>query len=136
MLQVIQVIEVICMPNIASVIRNHNTSLLKDPVPTDIKECSCRQKPECPLDKKCLSECQVFNASVYRLDTNETKPYHKTCEKNFKERSNNHTAFFRNKSKYKRTELSKHIWELKDNKMQHNLIWCIVSKARRYISGR
>ena len=92
MLQVIQVIEVICMPNIASVIRNHNTSLLKDPVPTDIKECSCRQKPEYPLDKKCLPECQVFNASVYRLDTKETKHYHKTSEKNFKERSNNHTA--------------------------------------------
>ena len=31
-----------CMPNMASVIRNHNTSLLKDPTPTDMKECSCR----------------------------------------------------------------------------------------------
>ena len=40
-----------CMPNMAKVIRNHNTSLLKDPAPTDIKECSCRRKPECPLNK-------------------------------------------------------------------------------------
>ena len=38
-----------CMPNMASGIRSHNTSLLKDPPPTDIKECSCRQKTECPL---------------------------------------------------------------------------------------
>ena len=36
-----------CMPNMSSVTRNHNTSLLKDPTPTDIKECTCRQKPEC-----------------------------------------------------------------------------------------
>ena len=37
-----------CVPNMASVIRNHNTSLLKNPTPTDIKECSYRQKVECP----------------------------------------------------------------------------------------
>ena len=40
-----------CMPNMASVIWNHNTSLLKGPTPADIKECSCRQKAECSLDK-------------------------------------------------------------------------------------
>ena len=37
-----------CMPNMASVIRNHSTSLLKDAAPTDINECSCRQKTEGP----------------------------------------------------------------------------------------
>ena len=63
-----------CMAN--SVIRNHNTSLLKDPTPTDIKECSCHQKTECPLDKNCLSGCLVYNALVDRLDTNKTKHYY------------------------------------------------------------
>ena len=92
-------IQVICMANMASVIRNHNSSLLKDPVPTDIKEYSCCRKPECPLDKKCLSECQVFKASVDRLDNNERKHYHKTCVKNFKERYNNYTGSFKNKCK-------------------------------------
>ena len=47
------------IPNIASA----------EPVPTDIKECSCRRKPECQLDKKCSSECLVYNASVDRQDT-------------------------------------------------------------------
>ena len=73
-----------CMPNMASVIRNHNTSLLNVPTPTDIKECSFRQKTECPLDKKCLSGYLVYNALVDRLDTNKTKHYYGTCEKNFK----------------------------------------------------
>ena len=119
----------------ARVIRNHNTNLLKDPTPTDIKECSCCRKPECPLDKKCLSGCLVQNASVDRLDTNETKYYYGTCEKNFKERYNNHTAFFRNKSKELSTKISKYIWELKDNDIQHNLKWCIASRARPYVCG-
>ena len=63
------------MPNMASVIRNHNTSLLKEPTPTNIKECSCRQKTECLLDKNCLSGYLVFNALVDWLDTNKTKHY-------------------------------------------------------------
>ena len=71
-----------CMPNMTSAIRNHNTCLLKNPTPTDIKESSCRQKAECPLDKKCLSGYLVYNASVYWLDTNKTKSYYGTCEKN------------------------------------------------------
>ena len=72
----------------ASVIQNHNTTLLKNPSPTETKECSCRQKPECPLDTKCLSGYLVYNASVDRLNTNETKHYYEFCEKNFKERYN------------------------------------------------
>ena len=118
-----------CIPNMASVIRNHNTSLLKDPTPTDIKECNCRRKPECPLDKQYLSGHLFVNASVDRLDTNEMKHYYGTCKKIFKECYNNHTASFRNKSK------EKYIWELKDNNIQHNLKLCIASKARPYVCG-
>ena len=119
----------------ASVIRNHNTSLLKDPTQAGIKECSCHRKQECPSDKKCLSGHIVYNASVDRLDTNEIKHYYGTCEKNFKERYNKHTASFRNKNKEKNTKLSKYIWELKDNNIQHNIKWCIASKARPYVCG-
>ena len=63
----------------------------------------------------------MYNASIDRLDTNETKHYYETCQKNFKERYNKHTAYFRNKNKEKCTEISKYFWELKDNNIQHNL---------------
>ena len=66
-----------------------------------------------PLAEKCLTECLVYHAQVDRSDINQTKSYYCTCEKNFKERYNNHTTSFRNKSKDKRTELSKYIWKLK-----------------------
>ena len=50
----------------------------------------------------------------------------------FKEQYNNHTATSRKKSKQKSTELSKHIWELKGNSIQHQIIWDIASRARPY----
>ena len=65
---------------------------------TDIKECSCHQKAERLLDKKCLSGYLVCNALDERLDTNKTKHYYGACEKNFKEGYNNHTTSFRNKN--------------------------------------
>ena len=121
-----------CMPNMASIIRNHNTSLLKNPTPTDIKECNWSQKPEWPLDK-CLSGYLVYNALVDRLDNNKTKHYYGTSWKNFKERYINHTASLRNKNKEKNTELSKYIWELKDNNIQQK--WRIAFKAHPYVRG-
>ena len=81
-------------------------------------------KTRMPMDKKCLSGHLAYNASA----TNEIKHYYGTCEKNFKERYNNHTvASFRNKNKEKSTELSNYIW--------HNLKWCIASKACPYVCG-
>ena len=54
------------------------------------------------IGQKCLSEYLVYNALLGRLDTNKTKHYYGTCEKNFKERCNNHTASFRKKKKRKK----------------------------------
>ena len=81
------------------------------------------------MDKKCLSGNLVHNTLVDRLDTNKTKHYYGTSEKNFKERYNNHTTSYRSKNKEKSTELSKYNCELKDNNIQHNLKWRIASKA-------
>ena len=63
------------MQNMASVIQNHNTNLLKDPVASTAKECSCRQKSNCTPAEKSLPECLVYHAQVDRLDINQTKNY-------------------------------------------------------------
>ena len=94
--------------------------------PVGALSCSCRQKTECPLNNKC------FKAAVSQTPSQKNKYYYGTCEKTFKERYNNHTATFRNKSKQKSTELSKHIWELKGNSIQHRISWDIASRARPY----
>ena len=77
----------------------------------------------------------MYNALVDRLDISNIKHYYGTCEKNFKDRFNNYTASFRNKNKEKSTELSKYIWELKDNNIEHSVKWCIASKAHPYVCG-
>ena len=54
-----------CMPNMKSVIQNHNANLLsKNTIPAAACSCSCRQKPEWPLNKKCLSKSLVYKLAV------------------------------------------------------------------------
>ena len=123
------------MQNMASVIQNHNTNFLKDPIVSTAKECSYQQKSNCPLTEKCLSECLVYHAQVNRSDINRTKSYYDTCEKSFKECYNNNTASFRNQTKEKSTELSKYIWELKNTSINYDLKWSMACKAHLYTGG-
>ena len=51
------------------------------------------------LNQKCLSQCLVYNAVVNRSTT---KNYFGTWEKSFKERYNNHTSSFKNRSRQKK----------------------------------
>ena len=87
------------------------------------------------IGQKVLSGYLEYNALVDWLDTNKTKHFYGTCSKKFKERYNNHTAAFRSKTKEKSTELSKYIWELKDNNINYNLKWHIATKAQPYVCG-
>ena len=120
------------MPSMKNVIQKHNSKIMEDPIPTNNKTCSCRQKSDCPLNQNCLSECLVYNTDV---NTSTTKNYYRTCEKSFKERYNNHTSSFRNKSRQKSTELSNYIWELKENGENYTIDWLIAMKAHPYICG-
>ena len=107
-----------CMPSMKNIIQKHNSKLMEDPKPTNNKICSCQQKSGCPLNQNCLSECLVYNAVV---NTSTTKNYYGTCEKSFKEKYNNHTSSFKNKSRQKTTELSNYIWESKENGENHTV---------------
>ena len=84
------------------------------------------------LNQNCLSESEVYNAVV---NTSTTKNYYETCKKSFKERYNNYTSPFRNKSLQKSTELSNYTWELKENGENYTIDWLIATKAHPYICG-
>ena len=121
------------MPNMKSVIQNLNANLLsKLTTPVAAHSWNCQQKSECPLNNKCFSESIVYKAAVSQRSSQIKKYHYGTCEKTFKERCNNHTATFRNKSKQKSSELSKHNWELKGNSIQHQISWDIASRALTY----
>ena len=48
---------------------------------------------------------------------------------------NNHTNSFQNQDSENKTELSKHIWQLKRNRIEFNLKWSIAAYAAPYKCG-
>ena len=83
----------------------------------------------------------VYHVQVDRSDINYTKIIDRITNikllwyfrKHFKELYNNHTTYFRNKSKEKSTKVSKHIWELKNYRINYDLKWSLTCKAHSYI---
>ena len=97
--------------------------------PVAAPSCSCYQKSEWPLNIKYLSKSLVYKAAILQPPSQINKYYYRTCEITFKERYNNNTTTFSNKSKKKTVKLSKHIWELKGNSIQYQISWDTASRA-------
>lgn len=81
------------------------------------------------LDEKCLTQNVVYQATASTQSSSET---YVGLATNFKERYRNHTASFRHQSKRNDTELSKHIWALKDNNKPFDIKWRIIKQCRPY----
>ena len=64
-----------------NVTRKHNSKIIKDPAPSTIKICNCRQKTDCSMDGNCLSECLIYKASV---NTTTNKYCYGFCKNTFK----------------------------------------------------
>ena len=64
--------------------------------------------------------------------TKEVQTYVGLTENTFKTRYLNHTSSFRNKTKRNATELSKHIWKLKDSNASYTINWKIIKKSQPY----
>ena len=116
------------------IIRQHSSKVLNaTETPNEARLCNCRNKQTCPLDGKCLSSCIVYRAEV--INDNNTNIYYGASEGEFKTSYNNHIKSFRHKKYCSETELSKHIWDLKDNNINYTLRWSIESFASPYKCG-
>ena len=93
----------------------------------DTKTCSCRQKNTCPLNGNCLSPSLIYQATVTCKDNSTTETYMGRTENDFKTRFRNHTASFRHTKHGNPTKLNKHIWTLKENNIDHFILWHILS---------
>ena len=114
------------MRNIASIVSSHNKSVLRPTIQDH--GCNCRQKNDCPMQNKCLTQNIVYEATVTNnVDTVE-KIYFGLCETSFKKRYSNHTKSFRLKKYSKETELSKYVWELKRENKTAIIKWRILRK--------
>ena len=125
-----------CMPNVKSVISNHNRRILKsNKTSPDLKTCNCRVKSACPLLGKCLTKSLVYNAEITTTDTHESMNYIGITAGTFKDRFNNHTKSLNNLAYSNETELSKHAWNLKRQNRQFNIRWSIVKCVPAYSAG-
>ena len=133
-----------CMNSTKRIIDNHNKRILtssqaNDAVTTAATEVNktfnCRQKNACPLAGNCLQPCVIYQAAVTRKDNNKKDTYIGLTENTFKTRYRNHTTSFRHAKLRNSTELSKHIWTLKDNCIDHFISWRILSSHSPYSSA-
>ena len=120
-----------CMQNMEAIIKNHNKAILLSDSNkikcTPSKSCNCRKKDQCPMDGNCLKKCLVYKAVVET--ENDTKSYIGCCETAFKTRFSNHKLSFNKKIYSTKTELSKHIWNLKDNNREFKISWSIIAQV-------
>ena len=123
-----------CMPNVQAMISSHNKSKINRgrDESTAERNCNCRNTNNCPLQGQCLTKAVVYQATVTNKNTNEDQTYIGLTETTFKTRYLNHTSSFRNKHKKHATELSKHIWSLKDSNINYEIKWKILKKSQSY----
>ena len=76
--------------------------------------CNCRSHNQCPMQGNCLQANVVYKGDITTTDNNETKTYIGVTANEFKTRFQNHTKSI-NKKYQNETELSKYIWQLRDN---------------------
>ena len=93
------------------------------------KACNCRQPAHCRLDGNCWKSAVIYQATVTTDDNRPAESYVDLTENSFKTRYANHKSSFRDPNKRLSTELSKHIWHLKDAKMEYIVTWKILNQA-------
>ena len=79
----------------------------------------------------CLQEGVVYQATVERGDQ-KTDTYIGLTSTPFKDRWRNHKSSFKTRNPKNATCLSKYIWNLQDQKIEHTVSWKIVSKAKPF----
>ena len=70
----------------------------------------------------------IYKARITNTDNKETKTYIGVTGNDFKTRYQNHCKSLNNKKSLNETELSKHIWNLKDNKRKYTIAWDIIKQ--------
>ena len=102
---------------------------------SSVDNCNCRNKEACPLQNKCMNKDIVYKATINTSNANDTKHYIGMTSSTFKERYRNHIKSFTHKKYSNETELSKHIWHLKQNKTDFTIKWSIIKKSISYAGG-
>ena len=117
-----------CMPNMKGAINAHNKYILGSNAETLPPRCNCR-KSVCPtMPEPCTTKNVLYRADV--TSGNNTRHYIGAAATEFKTRWNNHKSSFKYQQYKSATELSKHIWQLKDENKPFDIKWRIIKKLK------
>ena len=104
---------------------------------SNTRQCNCRQPQKCPAEGKCLTSNVVYQAEVTSCSNEPPARYIGVTADNFKTRYRNHAKSFANKKYATETELSKHIWKLKESGKQFSIAWSLLKTVPAYkVGGR
>ena len=118
------------MPNLKQKIDGRKKSILqKTTAPPILKSCNCRRPADCPIAGNCLRSSVVYQATVTTEDSKADQTYVGLTETSFKTRFANHKSSFNDPSKRLSTELSKHVWNLKEAKLKFRITWKILKQT-------
>ena len=122
-----------CTDNLQTIIKKHNRKILEtSKTPSTENNCNCRKKNDCPLKNNCLTSSVVYNANVTIKSDTTGKNYIGLLEGTFKQRYTQHKLSFRKRNYSNSTELSKHIWTLKDSNTNSTVNWSILATTPAY----
>ena len=132
------------LPNMAQILSRHNSQTVRKKealTAPEVKTCSCpkavRDSKSCPMDGQCLLENTIYQATVTQEESGKVETYIGLASTNWKARLAVHKSSFKHKSKpgaksSNSTELSNHIWDLKDNNIKYSLKWKIIDRAQPF----
>ena len=94
-----------------------------------------QRKTRCPIKNKCLTTSIIYEANVTSDSKNREKKYIGLTEGTYKKLFYGHQLSFKDCKYLKSSELSKHIWKVKDQGRNYRIGWKINNKATPYIKG-
>jgi hypothetical protein len=118
-----------CMSNVKSIITKHNAHKARK------NKTQGKGTVNCSCSKNAMKKDIVYKATVTTSNPNTIMNYIGMTSTTFKERLANHNYTFEHKEHSNKTELSKYIWTLKDNKKDFNINWQILKRAISYTGG-
>ena len=118
----------------SQIIAGHNAKVLQEQEPKQ-KECSCPKTKTCPLDRKCLTENLIYQATV-AIPNQPVKKYVGLISSTFKARLAVHEQTFRVPAA-SQTSLSKFVRKLKSEGKDPQITWKLIDRGKPFspISG-
>jgi len=123
-----------CLPNVGSILAStRHQAQVETAIKT--KMCNCRKPEMCPLKGQCLKAAVIYEATVAVEQEKKEHKYIGLTENTFKTRFSAHTSSFKLEKLRNQTELSKKVWELKDQQLPYKVTWKIIQHAHPYKGG-